>query len=105
MLKFKTLWVALLALLLASCVTVTESRLTKKKSPEQAVENYTQLGLGYIQNGHFDRARNRLQRALAINEHYAPANDAMGLLWQLEGEYDLAEEYFKKAIKQDRSFT
>lgn len=105
MIKAKTLLVAALVLLLASCVTVTESRLTKKKSPEQAVENYTQLGIGYLQNGHPDRARNRLQHALAINENYAPANDAMGMLWQTEGEFDLAEEFFKKAIKQDKKFT
>lgn len=105
MLNAKTLWVAVLSLFLAACVTTTESRLTRKKSPEQAVDNYTQLGLGYLQNGHPDRARHHLQRALTINENYAPANDAMGLLWQAEGEYDLAEEFFKKAIKQDKKFT
>lgn len=105
MLNIKKLCVIALSLLLASCVTVTESRLLSKKSPEKAVENYTQLGLGYLQNGHPDRARNRLLKALAIDENYAPANDAMGLLWQSEGEFDLAEEFFKKALKNDRKFT
>lgn len=105
MIRLKTILVAALVLLLSACVTVTESRLTKKKSPEQAVDNYTQLGVGYLQNGHPDRARHRLQRALEINERYAPANDAMGMLWQFEGEYDLAEEFFKKAIKEDKKFT
>ncbi|UZK03067.1 tetratricopeptide repeat protein [Venatoribacter cucullus] len=93
------------SLLLTSCVTVTESRLTKKASPEKAVENYTQLGLGYLQRGRPDLARQRLQKALDIEEDYAPANDAMGLLWQTEGEFDLAEEYFRKAIRTDGSFT
>lgn len=103
--KLKTLVLVALVASLTACVTVTESRLTKKKSPEQAVENYTQLGVGYLQNGHPDRARHRLQRALEIDERYAPANDAMGMLWQFEGEFDLAEEFFKKAIKEDKKFT
>jgi len=34
-----SLLIVLLSLTLASCVTVTESRFTKKKSPEKAVEN------------------------------------------------------------------
>jgi len=88
---------------LASCVTVTESRLTKNKSPEKAVENYTKLGFGYLQ-AHPDRARKRFQKALSIDEDYAPANDGMGLLWQKESEFDLAEEFFKKAIREDSSY-
>lgn len=104
-LRATNLLLVLLTLTLASCVTVTESRLTKKKSPEKAVENYTQLGLGYLQKGRPDWARQRLQKALAINPDHAPANDAMGLVWQTEGEMDLAEEYFQKALSNDSSFT
>ncbi len=100
-----SLLIVLLSLTLASCVTVTESRFTKKKSPEKAVENYTQLGLGYLQKGRPDWARQRLQKALAIDPDHAPANDAMGLVWQTEGEMDLAEEYFQKALSNDSSFT
>lgn len=105
MINIKALLVAVLSLALTACVTVTESRLTKKKSPAHAVENYTQLGVGYLQNGHPDRARNRLQHALEIDENYPPANDAMGLVWQSEGEFDLAEEFFKKALKYDKKLT
>ena len=97
--------IALLSVLLASCVTVTESRLTQKKSPERAVENYTRLGLEYLKTGHSEMARHRLQRALTINEKDAAANDAMGQVWQYEQEYDLAEEYYKKALKYDGKFT
>lgn len=103
--KGRHLLLVALALVLASCVTVTESRLTRKASPEKAVENYTQLGLAYLQKGRPDLSRERLQKALSIDADYAPANDAMGLLWQSEGEYDLAEEYFRKAISKDSAFT
>lgn len=101
----KLIAAGLLTITLTSCVTVTDSRLTRKASPEKAVENYTQLGLGYLQKSRTDLARDRLKKALDIDADYAPANDAMGLLWQSEGEVDLAEEAFRKAISNDSSFT
>lgn len=97
--------VVMAALLLSACVTVVKGPFNKKASPDKAVENYTQLGLAYIQNGRVDWARQRLNRALEINPEYAPAHDGMGLLWQAEGELDLAEESFKKAMSLDENFS
>lgn len=97
--------VLLMTLSLSACVTVVKGPFAEKASPQKAVENYTQLGLGYLKQGRPDWARQRLNHALDINEDYAPANDAMGLVWQAEGELDLAEEYFKKALSADDEFT
>ncbi len=93
------------SLLLSACVTTIESRLTRKADPEKAVENYTQLGLGYIKQGRFDRARARINRALEIDSDYAPANNAMALLLQSQREPELAEEYFLKSIDLDDEFS
>lgn len=93
------------SLLLSACVTTVESRLTRKADPEKAVDNYTQLGIGYIHQGRYDRARARLNRALEIDPNYAPANNAMALLLQSEREPELAEEYFLKSIDLDSSFS
>lgn len=93
------------SLLLSACVTTVESRLTRKADPEKAVDNYTKLGLGYIQQGRFDRARARLNRALEIDSEYPPANTAMGLLLQSEREPELAEEYFLKSIDYDQDYS
>lgn len=101
----KLILTTVLSMTLLACVTVTESRITKKKSPEKAVENYTELGIGYLERNRPDLARKRIEKALSIDENYAPANDVMGLLWQTEGEYDLAEEFFKKAMKEDKTYT
>ena len=90
---------------LSGCVTVTQDRFAEKASPEKAVENYTQLGLGYLQKGRPDWARDRLQKALEIEPNDPAANDAMGLVWQTEGELDLAEESFNKALSSDSGFT
>ncbi|GGY44957.1 type IV pilus biogenesis/stability protein PilW [Bacterioplanes sanyensis] len=98
-------FLVLVAALSSGCVTVTESRFSAKASPKKAVENYTQLGLGYLQKGRPDWARQRLSKALEIDADYAPANDAMGLVWQAEGEEDLAEEYFRKALSFDGDYT
>lgn len=103
-LAFRTLTL-IAALLLSACVTVVETPFNKKASAEKAVENYTQLGLGYLRQGRNDLARQRLRKALSIDDDYAPANDAMGLLWQSEGEAELAEEAFSKAISLDGDFT
>ena len=56
------------------------------------------MGLGYLNKGRPDWARDRLKKALDINPNDPEANDAMGLVWQAEGELDLSEEFFKKAI-------
>lgn len=93
------------SLILSGCVTTIESRLTQKADPEKAVYNYTQLGLGYIKQGRFDRARLRINRALEIDEDYAPANNAMALLLQSEHEPELAERYFLKSIDLDKGFS
>lgn len=104
--RFRTLAALLLATIVSSgCVTVTESRFSAKASPEKAVDNYTQLGLGYLQRGRTDWARQRLAKALEIDPNNPAANDAMGLVWQSEGEDDLAEEYFKKSLSNDSSYT
>ncbi len=101
----KLIITSLLALTLVACVTVTESSITKKKSPEKAVENYTELGMQYLERNRPDLARQRIEKALSIDDKYAPANDVMGLIWQTEGEFDLAEEFFKKAMSQDKKYT
>jgi type IV pilus assembly protein PilF len=100
----KCILVFLPVFVLSACVTTETGRFTKKASPEKAVENYTQLGLGYLNKGRPDWARDRLKKALDINPNDPEANDAMGLVWQAEGELDLSEEFFKKAIKEDPKF-
>ena len=92
-------------LLLSGCVTTTTGGFSEKKSPQRSVENYTQLGVGYLQQGRTDWARDRLQKALEIEPDNAEANAAMGMVWQTEGELQLAETSYKKAISSDRKYT
>lgn len=87
-----------LALMLASCVTVTDSRFTKKIDNDKAVENYVALGVAYIQNGNMPLARKKIERALAISPDSASAHSAMATYWLERGEYELAEKEFLIAL-------
>lgn len=98
------LLLVLLAASISSCVTVTKGGFSDKASPDKAAENFTRLGLAYLQQGNVNRARDRLRKALEIRPKYPQAHDAMGLLWQREGELDYAEESFLSALKYDPAF-
>jgi type IV pilus assembly protein PilF len=63
------------------------------------------LGIGYIRNGEYERAKEKLTRALEIDSDSAEAHNAFGLLFQVQGEYVIAEESYKRAIRLDKEFT
>ncbi|PID42229.1 MAG: type IV pilus biogenesis/stability protein PilW [Proteobacteria bacterium] len=89
----------------AGCVTTTDSPYGAKKDSEKALTAYIQLGLAYIKRNNMERARKHLKRALEIDPESAGANAALGLVYQNEGENDLAEERFLKSLEYDPSFT
>ncbi|WP_075173869.1 type IV pilus biogenesis/stability protein PilW [Neptunomonas phycophila] len=70
-------------------------------SSEAALEAYTRLGLQYLRGGDTSSAKSSVQRALEIREDYAPAYNALGLIFQVEDEKGLAEQYYRKAISLD----
>lgn len=97
--------VVVMLALLSGCVTYTESTFDVARDRDKAEKAHVDLGLAYIQQERFDRARQKLNRALEINSDSAPATAAMGLLNQAEGEYELAEQRFVEALRKDSEFT
>ena len=95
----------LIVAILAGCVTTTDSRFAREADEEKALEDYVQLATAYIAQGNYDRARMHLERALQINPQSAPAQAAMGLILQREGETELAEAEFVQALDQDPDYT
>lgn len=106
MLQFfvKCVGIILLSSGIVACVTTVEGRASKNASPERAVKSFVQLGFGYLQIGNRDQARVNFNKALAVNKNSVEANEGMALLYQLDGEINLADDYFKTAIKADGSF-
>ena len=86
------------SLLLAACVTTTESTSNNSGDPVQASQVNASLGARYLGQGDLKRARAKLVKALAQNgqNHYANFNYAM-LLSRLKAPQQ-AEDYFRRAI-------
>lgn len=97
--------VLLLAVAVTGCVTKTDSRFAREADRDKAVRNYVQLATAYIGQDNFDRARNHLDRALEIAPDDPGALAAMGLVYQSEGEPELAEKSFRKSLASDADYT
>ena len=85
-------------LLMAGCTGTT---LTPDPKGEVAelLQLQMDLAVGYLRNRDYDRAKEKLNRALEIEPGYSPAHSTYGLLFQAEGETELAEKFFKNAIR------
>ena len=70
-------------------------------SNPELLQKQLELGVGYLRQGDYQRAKEKLNRALDIDPDNATVHATFGLLFQLEGEDDLAEQYFRDAIRYD----
>lgn len=85
--------------LLAGCVSGGASDpLANRQGRAEAGRAYTQLGLGYLQQGLTQQAKVPLGKALALNAGDADAHAALALVFQTEGEPALAQAHFEKAL-------
>ena len=88
------------ALLLTACVTTTESkRFGDNADSDKALQQYTELGLRYIQQGKTVEARRPLKRALEIDAKSPDVHHALAILSQNEQESALADQHFLKALQ------
>lgn len=96
-----TLRVALLivCVTLSGCVSTGKvNPMDTRKGRDEARQAYVQLGIGYLQEGNSERAKVPLKKAIELDANDADANAALALVFQAEGENQLAEQYFKKAL-------
>lgn len=86
-------------LLLAGCVSSgAPDPLASRQGRAEAGRAYVQLGVGYLQQGLTEQAKAPLVRALALDARDADAHGALALVFQAEGEPQLADEHFRKAL-------
>jgi len=64
---------------------------------EVAVANL-QLGIAYMEQRNYETALEKLERAKQADPGYSPTYNMLGLLHQILGDNNRAEDYFKKAI-------
>lgn len=95
----------LAAMLVSGCVTTTDSGFAREADKDAAVQNYVRLATSYLSQGNYERARKHLDRALELDSSDAGALAAQGLMFQAEGDPDLADESFRQALKSDPGYT
>ncbi len=89
--------------LMAGCVTsTTTSTATFEKSEDAAIQNYT-LGARYYQNGNYDIARQRLERALELDPKMAQAHYTLAMTHEQLGNPQSAAQHYKRAVRVDPS--
>ncbi len=98
----RTLVVTLPAsMLLSACVTTTTGGFSEKASPEKALEKRVSLARQYIGEGNTGDAKRNLQMAHDIDPNNASVHEAFALVYQSTGEWERAEESFRKAVRLD----
>jgi type IV pilus assembly protein PilF len=99
------IFTVLMAALLAACVTTEGRVFTEEASPQEAMQKRVELARQYIGQGNWDDAKRNLKLAQDIDPSSPEVHEAFALVYQSTGEYELAEESFKRAISLKRDFS
>jgi type IV pilus assembly protein PilF len=91
----------LVATLLAGCVTETAGAFRGEASREAALADYLQLAAAYLGNGDLSNARRHLGNADQLDPNNSEAAAIWGLVYSREGEDQLAEAQFRRALRLD----
>lgn len=83
---------------LTACVTVKEPG-RPKVDKKEVLEANVNLGMGYLSEGQRDVALRAFTKALEIDSRSPKANQGMALIHQINGEFEMAEQRFRKALK------
>ena len=96
-----------LAVLLAcaGCVTEETTVFTSKGSDAEALKSRVTLARQYIGEQNWDYAKRNLKLAQEIDPRSPDVAEAFALVYQSTGEYELAEDNFKRAISLKRDFS
>lgn len=100
-----TLIVAVICLFLSGCITSTTGGFSDSASPEFALERRVELARNYIGKGNWSEAKRNLNLAANIDANNPEVHEAFALVYQSTGEFELAEESFKKAISERKDFS
>lgn len=96
---FRLLTGLAVAVLLAGCVTTTESPYKEKKDEARALELSSQLARSYISRGEWEPAKRHLRYAIETDPKNVEAHEGLALVFQNTGELELAEEHYRKALR------
>jgi type IV pilus assembly protein PilF len=81
--------------ILAGCASAPSKDQQAQGNP---ADIYIQLGVAYMQEGNYETAVAKLQKALAIDPQYPSAHSVLGLAYGRLGDKAQAEQHFKQAL-------
>ena len=91
----------LLLLVVTGCTTQPEKNIDNRK----VSQTNTELGVAYIQQGHYKVAMRKLKKAIAYDDENADAHHYIAELYRRLGENEKSEEHFKRAMELDEDNT
>ena len=92
-------------LLVSGCITSTERVFTNEADPEEALKTRVQLARSYIGEQNWEDAKRNLRVAADIDPDSPDVHEAFALVYQSTGEYERAEENYKRAIALKKPFS
>ncbi|WP_455365354.1 type IV pilus biogenesis/stability protein PilW [Kaarinaea lacus] len=87
----------LLVIMLAGCSSIEKYKAEQAQN-ERLVETQVQLGVGYFEQGNYEVALEKLEKAIEVKSDYAPAHSAIALVYERIKKYDLADQHYREAI-------
>jgi len=82
-------------LLLGGCASTTQN---KDDKDFQIADTNLRLGIGYMRQGRYEDALEKLLKAEAAKSDYADVHSALGMVYERLLEYDKADHHYEKAI-------
>ena len=95
----------LLIVLVSGCVTTERGGVGTKADEAKAHEYSLSLARNYIRAGNWEAAKRHLKTAIELDDSSAEVYEAMALVFQNTGEFEFAEENYKKSIRIDSKFS
>lgn len=83
---------------LSACATAPTHNTGNGGDP---AEINTQLGIEYLRKGMYEAALEKLEKAIKQNPHYAPAHDAIAVLYEQLGENGKADTHYRRSLSLD----
>ncbi len=105
-----TILLMLVVMTLAACASSgsggsrQDARNSEKSSKAEAASVLVDLGLGYLQQGRVELARDNLQRAQKIDPNLPKVHTGLAIMWDSLGQPEDAERHYRRAVTLDPKY-